>query len=643
MKRLGIVACVAFLFMPSLLSAEEVSVLELSRKVADKGTIYVDMGDYKGSVYLQGLVELSLASGDDELMKMTKSLLDDFVSGKRKGRGNFISYFYGGTSVAQMYFHGHDEYASLAKKAADLMWIGQKRNPDGHMVPPWDYIDVKNPVFVDVLLAATPLYLYQGLKENRQEYVDYAVWMLTDVLGILADKSTGLYHQARGVKSLDKGEISQDCWSRGNGWASLAYASLLHDLPSSHPQYRTVRNMARSFFKAVVKHQDADGLWHQEMTMHDSFVEISGSALLLYGLGAAIEAGVLPHSYDKAFRKGLSGIMTYISERGDVGNTCWSCLAEGDCSKKAYASHIYYMNEPHGFGAVLLAFSQALRNGVTSVEADLGSRVAAPACHVKFASERKGDIAWENDMGSFRIYSRDVRSKVSSGVDYWAKKVHYPTVENWYILDAQGQPYHEDRGEGCDFYAVGKKRGVGGSAIIDGGTPVSPEPYADYRIYKDGPEELEFEISYQPYKVGEDVICHRKRIRMLLGTAFYQVTETVETESGSSVQLGVGLTDFGAAKVTADKEKGLMALQEAIEHHGEMGCAVFADPSRVSGTMSVDGDHFLILDMQSGATVTYYVGAAWEKDVRWTVFNKKWPKTVSRQSWNKLDDFYNRR
>ena len=589
MKRLGIVACVAFLFMPSLLSAEEVSVLELSKKVADKGTIYVDMGDYKGSVYLQGLVELSLASGDDELMKMTKSLLDDFVSGKRKGRGNFISYFYGGTSVAQMYYSGFDEYASVAKKAADLMWTGQKRNPDGHMVPPWDYIDDKNPVFVDVLLAATPLYLYQGLKENRQDYVDYSVWMLTDVLGILADRSTGLYHQARGVKNLGKGEISQDCWSRGNGWASLAYASLLHDLPSSHPQYRAVRNMARRFFEAVGKYQVAGGLWHQEMTMHDSFVEISGSALLLYGLGAAIEAGVLPHSYDKAFRKGLSGIMTYISERGDVGNTCWSCLAEGDCSKKAYASHIYYMNEPHGFGAVLLAFSQALRNGVTSVEADLGSRVAAPACHVKFASERNGDIAWENDLGSFR------------------------------------------------------NGGLGRSGVVDGKMVTGPGPEVGYNVYEDGPEELEFEISYQPYKVGKDVICHRKRIRMLLGTAFYQVTETVETESGSSVQLGVGLTDFGAAKVTADKERGLMALQEAIEHHGEMGCAVFADPSRVSGTMSVDGDHFLILDMQSGATVTYYVGAAWEKDVRWTVFNKKWPKTVSRQSWNKLDDFYNRR
>lgn len=589
MKRLGFIACVAVLLMPSLMYAEEVSVLELSKKVADKGTVYVDMGDYKGSVYLQGLVELSLASGDDELMKMTKSLLDDFVSGKRKGRGNFISYFYGGTSVAQMYFHGHDEYASLARKAADLMWTGQKRNPDGHMVPPWDYIDDKNPVFVDVLLAATPLYLYQGLKENRQDYVDYAVWMLTDVLGILADKSTGLYHQARGVKGLGKGDISQDCWSRGNGWASLAYASLLHDLPSSHPQYRTVRNMARKFFKAVVNHQDADGLWHQEMTMHDSFVEISGSALLLYGLGAAIETGVLPRSYDKAFRKGLSGIMTYISERGDVGNTCWSCLAEGDCSKKAYASHIYYMNEPHGFGAVLLAFSQALRNGVTSVETQLGSRISTPACNVKFASERKCDIVWKNDMGSFR------------------------------------------------------NGGLGGSAIIDGGTPVSPEPYADYRIYKDGPEELEFEIIYQPYRVCNDVIYHRKRIRMLLGTPFYEVTETVETESGRPVQLGVGLTDFGAAKVTSDKGKGLIALQEVIDNHGEMGSAVFADPSRVGGTMAVGGDHFLTMDMRSGDSVTYYVGSGWEKDVRWTVFSKKWPKTVSRQSWNKLNDFYNRR
>lgn len=644
MKRLGLIVCILAVLMPSLMAAEEVSLIEISKKVADKGMTYVDLGDYKGSVYLQGLTELALASGDEQIVAKVEKALSGYVSGERKGRGNFTSYIYGGTSVAELHYRGYEAYAALATEAADRMWKEQKRNADGHMVPAWDYIDEKNPVFVDVLLAVTPLFLYEGLKENRQEYVDYAVWSLIDVLNVLADKETGLYHQARAVKALGKDEISMDCWSRGNGWASLAYAALLHDLPASHPQYGTVCNMARKFFKAVAKYQDADGLWHQEMTMHDSFVESSGSALLLYGLGAAIEEGILPRSYVKTFEKGLSGLLTYISERGDVGNVCWSCLAEGDCSKQAYASHIHYANEAHGFGTVLLALSQALRLGIGSLETELGCNIKAPACHVRLISERREDIAWENDMCSFRIYSRVVKDKVSSGVDYWAKKVHYPTFENWYALNAQKQPYHIDRGEGCDFYAVGRKRGLGGSGVVDNGALVCPEPYADYRIYKDGPEELEFEIFYQPYRTGDDVIYHKKRIRMLLGTCFYQVTETVESESGRPVMLGAGLTDFGKAEVTESVDRGLIALQELIdEEHGQMGCAVFVDPSRVKEIIEIDGDRLLVIPMQSGDTVTYYVGAGWEKDVRWTVFEKKWPKTVSRQSWVSLEDFYNRR
>ena len=108
--------------------------------------------------------------------------------------------------------------------------------------------------------------------------------------------------------------------------------------------------------------------------------------------------------------------------------------------------------------------------------------------------------------------------------------------------------------------------------------------------------------------------------------------------------LGAGLTDFGKAEVTESVDRGLIALQELIdEEHGQMGCAVFVDPSRVKEIIEIDGDRLLVIPMQSGDTVTYYVGAGWEKDVRWTVFEKKWPKTVSRQSWVSLEDFYNRR
>lgn len=63
MKRLGIIACVIAVLMPSLMTAKEISLVELSKRVADKGMTYVDLGDYKGSVYLQGLTELAFASG----------------------------------------------------------------------------------------------------------------------------------------------------------------------------------------------------------------------------------------------------------------------------------------------------------------------------------------------------------------------------------------------------------------------------------------------------------------------------------------------------------------------------------------------------------------------------------------------------
>lgn len=98
---------------------------------------------------------------------------------------------------------------------------------------------------------------------------------------------------------------------------------------------------------------------------------------------------------------------------------------------------------------------------------------------------------------------------------------------------------------------------------------------------------------------------------MLLGTCFYQVTETVESESGRPVMLGAGLTDFVKAEVTESLDRGLIALQELIdEEHGQMGCAVFADPSRVKEIIEIDGDRLLVIPMQSGDTVTYYVGAA---------------------------------
>lgn len=645
-KFIAAVTCILLSAPLTFAQKTEVNVKDVAENVAQNALKYIDIEDYKGSVYLQGLAEMALATKDEAFIRRAKEALEPFVSGHRKGYGSFISYHTGGIAIPEMAWFGYDTFRATAVETATKMWKEQRRNPDGHMIPQsWGWASEKNSVFVDCIFAAVPYMLYSGLLEKNQEYIDYAVWYALDVFRIFDDKASGLVHQARACGTQKEGELTEDCWSRGNGWGSMALASLLRDLPRSHKQYKEVRALAKRFFTAVLKYQDADGMWHQEMTWPDSYVEESGSALLLYGIGAAIETGALPRKYMTQYMKGLRGLMKYISPRGDVGNTCSGCLAWGKGTKADYASHPYYCNEVHAFGATLLCLSQALRLGVKTVEIDgaMGSALEGkiPQCHVRFISERKGDIAWENDRIAFRIYSRDVRAKVSSGVDLWTKYVDYPIIETWYKRDGQGIPYHNDNGEGWDFYAVGRNRGIGGSGIWDGSKLIVPEPYANYAIHSDNPDLLDFEVNYQPYKVGDDLVYESKRIRMIIGTHFYQVKHSIRTQSGKPVTLAVGLTNFGKAAVTKDKSRGELSLMEEISaKDGTVGSSVFVNPGLCAGFAKDGKDELVLVNVGSGKTVEYYVGAGWSFDVRFDPMKNKWPRLVKNTSWSSLNTLY---
>jgi len=74
-------------------------------------------------------------------------------------------------------------------------------------------------VFIDMAFAVTPFLLYCGLAFNRDDYIDLAVFETMELFNILMDNETGLVHQGRGFQGLNS--ISQDNWSRGNGWGHL--------------------------------------------------------------------------------------------------------------------------------------------------------------------------------------------------------------------------------------------------------------------------------------------------------------------------------------------------------------------------------------------------------------------------------------
>lgn len=642
MKRLLII----FLsILPSFIFAKDkytISTQSLVEKVVNKGLEKSNIKGYEGSLLLQGLGELSIATSSDSLKDFVVDILERFGTREIKGGGSFYSYEAGGNAAAYFNYIGVSSLAEQVAKSAKRMLREQKRSSEGLIIPSWVSME-KDQVFIDMAFAVSPYLLYAGLVEKNQEYIDFAVFETLKLFEILKDNDSGLLHQGRGF--VEKGIVSEDNWSRGNGWGALAIAALAADLPKSHPQRKKVEETAKEFYLNVLKYQDENGVWHQEMTDFNSYAETSGTGLLLYGLGKMIESKVLGKKYMANFRKGINGLIGYIAEDGSVANACWSCLCPNHGTKQDYINHPTYYNDSHAFGPVVLALAEAINLGMDKISSDkeLGYAITQkePRTYVRFISEREEDIAWENDRAAFRVYSRRVKNKVSSGVDYWTKYVAHPVIDNWYALNAQGKEYHIDRGEGYDFYAVGRLRGIGGTGVVSGAKMYVAEPYANYRILKNDENLIEFKLDYQPYLADSSYVYESKVIRMVNGTNFYQVTSIFESDDREELLVAVGLTNFGKADVVKNKGNGLLNLKEEISaKDGSIGSAVVVDPSMIERFDTIGKDEVVILRVTSGKPFTYYVGAGWSKDPRYVPFNAKWDNMVKDNSFYRLNDWY---
>lgn len=616
-----IICVIAAVIAVNLSAQQKVDVREMADKVISKALEGIDPGQYQGSVFNASLTEYALASGDKVHLDRVKAVLDLYKDKKvsMAQTSNFIGYRYGGNAAARMAYSGYNGYSDMIREAAADAWKNQRRTAtEGLMTGQYTRPHQPDVFFVDVISAVTPFVLYAGLLEGNKEYIDYAAWETLEAYRIFKDSESGLFHQSRGTYDIPM-MITQDCWSRGNGWASTAFSALMRHLPKNSVHYKEMRATAKVFYTSVLKYQDPKtGLWHQEMTDSTSYIETSGSGLLLDGIAAAIESGVLPKKHKADFYRGLQGLLAYVDPDGSVGHTCRGCLSPGTGTKADYIDRQFYFNESHAFGPVVSALAAALRLGYTEIELPvaLGSAndVDRPATYVRFIEERKEDFAWENDLAAFRIYSRFAGDGTASGVDFWAKSVDYPIVDQWYANNANGLSYHKDHGQGADFYNVGKGRGTGGTGVWVDGKLYCSKNYASYKIVRNDRDRIEFILYYQPFKAGDRLIQETKRIEMVLGTNFYKISATFEAQDGKEVVAVVGLTTFGAPAVVEDPSRGLLWVDEKLSNdprNSSMFSAVAVDPDRLVKMIEYENDRLALFRAGSGEEVEFFAGAGW--------------------------------
>jgi hypothetical protein len=255
----------------------------------------------------------------------------------------------------------------------------------------------------------------------------------------------------------------------------------------------------------------------------------------------------------------------------------------------------------------------------------------APCVFGRYVPERKDDFAWENDRIAFRMYgpALEADGEVSSGIDVWSKSTSRLVIDDWY----RGEDYHNDHGEGADFYKVGPSRGCGGLAIWHQGKMYPSRNWASQRILESSPERLTFQLVYNPWEAGPRKVWETKTISLSAGSNLNRIESVLSIDRPDclTVAMGIALRAGEGEVIVKDLAKGLLMYWEpANGANGHTGCAVLVDPDRLVDMIEAEGHLIALVTVHPGQPLVYYAGACWSK-------NKDFPDATAWETY--LRDF----
>lgn len=239
----------------------------------------------------------------------------------------------------------------------------------------------------------------------------------------------------------------------------------------------------------------------------------------------------------------------------------------------------------------------------------------------RFNRERWDDFAWENDRVAHRMYGAaletwDDEPLTGSGVDVWCKRTRRLVLNDWYMTDT----YHDDHGEGADFYSAGRTRGCGGTGLWRDGRLYTSRNFRKSRVLAAGPLRLVFELQYEPFDAGGASVAETKRVVVDAGKNLqrfesrfrpYRRPGTEEPE----IVWAAGIRKDPKSTARVERAAGLLRTWEPVAGtgNGNLGCGILMDPARIVELTEADGNHLVVAKVATGQAAVYYAGSGWDK------------------------------
>lgn len=463
-------------------------------------------------------------------------------------------------------------------------------------------------------------------------------------------------------------------WARANGWVMGGLARVLEEMPADFAGRAFYVDIFQKMAGRIMELQQADGLWRSSLLDPQAFpeAETSGSGFFVYALAWGVNHGLLdrettlPH-----VTRGWAALNKHVTAEGLIGaaqKTGDQPVSTAETDVGLYATGAYLLAgievmdlngpvqslpeaPPVRDSAVViaattppppapvtvvgeeekqrraaemtatqaLAYDPATLNRPSTVEplAPPSAEDQRPRAVARFAPDRFDDLLWENDRVAHRIYGPALEAREppsGSGIDVWAKRVRWPFMDR----QLRFPNYHTDRGEGLDYYDVGRGRGAGGLGVWYDNKLWTSRNFKTYEILETGGDEAKFKVDYAPWPVdvGHSV-SESRTFSLPMGSNFTRMTSTIQSDQTTPLTIAIGISkrqnDAGRGFLTKDAADGRMMFWEPNDPaHGSLGIAILVDPAMVEG-FAEDGDNYMILlRVTPGQPFVYYMGSAWD-------------------------------
>jgi unsaturated rhamnogalacturonyl hydrolase len=330
---------------------------------------------YETGVFLKGLEQLWIATGNTKYYEYIKVTVDSFlepdgaIKTYRLDDYNLDNINCGKLPLA-LYEKTKEEKYRKASLLLMKQIEGQPRTGEGGF---WHKKVYPDQMWLDGIYMASPFIAQFAEAFNQPGGFDEASRQIIWIERHTRNNQTGLlYHGWDESRKEEWADPSTGCsksfWGRAMGWYAMALVDTLDFMPDKHPKREDIINILKRFSKAVVNYQDSrTGLWHQVVDQGErkgNYLEASASSMFVYALAKGVRKQYLDMEYASAARKGFEGLVRHLITQDPDGKVSLTkiCSVGGlGGPKKRNGTFEYYLSEPivtndlKGVGAFIMA------------------------------------------------------------------------------------------------------------------------------------------------------------------------------------------------------------------------------------------------------------------------------------------------